>query len=402
MAFVHRGIAHMCSVITSAAVPTGVGSTLGNKGGVGVYFKVANTRILIVNAHLAAHQTAEKRRNAEFNRINKMIPFLLEKKHPAVAKSTVQPSTPKMPPTAPKSTTSSETATATETAAVASTPNETPQEEVTAAATTSATAAIATVAEGTTGTQDVGAGGVRMAGGGTDCDDALAQAMAILNDADQPQDDNAAANQITDMEGNIQSVQFVEENDIAGLLKMEKKLSRAVFSNPNAKSGAEEVDGGASKQAGDEGASADPAAAARAAAAALQGADADDAEEGDNTEGAVIQNDLTSNTLGGGDNDATPLTDNDHSRGAATFEASAQGAGAGTASTTMNPNGIASSFQAGVDAAELQTSTNNAADMDGEAILDVPISSEKTLENTADLVVFMGDLNYRIKGNRYM
>jgi hypothetical protein len=389
----------MCSVITSAAVPTGVGSTLGNKGGVGVYFKVANTRILIVNAHLAAHQTAEKRRNAEFNRINKMIPFLLEKKQPAVAKSTVQPSTPKMPPTAPNLTTSTETAT--ETAAVASTSNETPQEEVTAAATTIATAAIAKVAEGTTGTQDVGAGGFRMAGGGTDCDDTLAQAMAILNDAEQPQDDNAAANQITDMEGNIQSVQFVEENDIAGLLKMEKKLSRAVFSNPNAKSGAEEADGGASKQAGDEGAGAgadpDPAAAASAAAAALQGADV---EEGDNTEGAVIQNDLTNNTLGG-DSDATPLTDNDHSRGAATFEAIAQGAGAGTASTTLNPNGIASSFQARLDAAELQTSAYNAGDMDGEAILDVPISSEKTLENTADLVVFMGDLNYRIKGNRY-
>lgn len=36
MVFVHKSISHLCSIVTSAAVPTGIASTLGNKGGVGV------------------------------------------------------------------------------------------------------------------------------------------------------------------------------------------------------------------------------------------------------------------------------------------------------------------------------------------------------------------------------
>ena len=42
---------------------------LGNKGGVGIRITIAGSRILFVNAHLAAHQNAVKERNAQFRRI---------------------------------------------------------------------------------------------------------------------------------------------------------------------------------------------------------------------------------------------------------------------------------------------------------------------------------------------
>lgn len=80
MAFVHKSIAHHCSVVTSAAVATGAGNTLGNKGGVAVYMKIANTRILIVNAHLAAHQNAERQRNQDYFKICRTLPQLLSRK----------------------------------------------------------------------------------------------------------------------------------------------------------------------------------------------------------------------------------------------------------------------------------------------------------------------------------
>lgn len=80
MAFVHKAIAPLCTVATSAAVPTGVGNTLGNKGGVGIFLKIGSTRILVVNAHLTAHQNAVRQRNNDFAKINRVLPSLLEKK----------------------------------------------------------------------------------------------------------------------------------------------------------------------------------------------------------------------------------------------------------------------------------------------------------------------------------
>lgn len=84
MAFVHRSLSHLCSVVTSAALPTGVGNTLGNKGAVAMYIQIGSTKMLVVNAHLSAHQKAEKQRNAEFQKMNVMLPQLLEKKDSAV------------------------------------------------------------------------------------------------------------------------------------------------------------------------------------------------------------------------------------------------------------------------------------------------------------------------------
>jgi hypothetical protein len=78
--FVHRSIANLCSVVTSAAVACGAGNTLGNKGAVSIFLKICNSKILVVNAHLSAHQHAERKRNAEFRKISLQMPILLEQK----------------------------------------------------------------------------------------------------------------------------------------------------------------------------------------------------------------------------------------------------------------------------------------------------------------------------------
>lgn len=79
MAFAHRSIAPLCSDIASAAVATGMGNTLGNKGAVGISMKIGKTRFVFVNAHLAAHQNAVKQRNKDYAKISKEMPGLLYK-----------------------------------------------------------------------------------------------------------------------------------------------------------------------------------------------------------------------------------------------------------------------------------------------------------------------------------
>ncbi|RYH06211.1 hypothetical protein EON65_43160 [archaeon] len=80
MVFAHEAIAHMCSVATSAAIAFGVGNTLGNKGAVGLLLRIGSSKIVVVNAHLSAHQNSVKQRNAEFHKINNLMPALLLKK----------------------------------------------------------------------------------------------------------------------------------------------------------------------------------------------------------------------------------------------------------------------------------------------------------------------------------
>lgn len=67
-------------MVRSAAAATGAGNTLGNKGGVAIYMKIGLTSILLVNAHLAAHQDKESQRNLDFDKISKTIPIMLERK----------------------------------------------------------------------------------------------------------------------------------------------------------------------------------------------------------------------------------------------------------------------------------------------------------------------------------
>lgn len=80
MAFIHEGLAHVCSLATSAAVATGAGNTLGNKGAVGLMLRIAGTKVIVVNAHFAAHQHAVKQRNAEFHKISAQMLGLLGKR----------------------------------------------------------------------------------------------------------------------------------------------------------------------------------------------------------------------------------------------------------------------------------------------------------------------------------
>lgn len=111
--FARRDIGHLVSCSEDAAVATGIGNVLGNKGGVALslrvrkecaplpysvafttihcdttikrhhkicfcssltllaqlHFQVAGARVLIVNSHLAAHDEFVDRRNADFHRI---------------------------------------------------------------------------------------------------------------------------------------------------------------------------------------------------------------------------------------------------------------------------------------------------------------------------------------------
>lgn len=78
--FVHKSIKHQCSNVVTAAVATGMGNTMGNKGAVGIAFSIGETRLLVVNAHLAAHDKAVKQRNADFERISNDLPVRLNKK----------------------------------------------------------------------------------------------------------------------------------------------------------------------------------------------------------------------------------------------------------------------------------------------------------------------------------
>jgi hypothetical protein len=79
VAFAHLSIASMCSDIASAAVATGMGNTLGNKGAVAISMRIGRTRFVFANAHLAAHQNAVKQRNSDYAKISKELPILLYK-----------------------------------------------------------------------------------------------------------------------------------------------------------------------------------------------------------------------------------------------------------------------------------------------------------------------------------
>ena len=79
MVFVHVAICPLVSDVHSAAVACGMGDRLGNKGGVGLSVKVADTRFVFVNAHLAAHQHDVAGRNAQVAKLYVELPYLLMK-----------------------------------------------------------------------------------------------------------------------------------------------------------------------------------------------------------------------------------------------------------------------------------------------------------------------------------
>lgn len=75
--FVHNSIKPLVSEISSAAVACGMANTLGNKGGVGISFRVADTKMLVINTHLSAHQNKVNDRNAQVWKILNDLPSLL-------------------------------------------------------------------------------------------------------------------------------------------------------------------------------------------------------------------------------------------------------------------------------------------------------------------------------------
>ena len=55
MIFVHRSLLPLISNVQSATVATGIGNTLGNKGGVGIAFQILERKLLFINCHFQAH-----------------------------------------------------------------------------------------------------------------------------------------------------------------------------------------------------------------------------------------------------------------------------------------------------------------------------------------------------------
>lgn len=68
--FMKRLVAQKCFEVRKDAVSCGIGNFMPNKGGVGIIAKVGSTRLLFINAHLAAHQDRTKQRNADYRRIS--------------------------------------------------------------------------------------------------------------------------------------------------------------------------------------------------------------------------------------------------------------------------------------------------------------------------------------------
>ena len=56
-------------------MPCGIGNRLGNKGAVAVSLCVGGTSFLFVNCHLAAHQRRTAQRNADYHRIDTLLPL---------------------------------------------------------------------------------------------------------------------------------------------------------------------------------------------------------------------------------------------------------------------------------------------------------------------------------------
>jgi phosphatidylinositol-bisphosphatase len=79
IAFVRISLAAHVHHVEHACVATGIGDVVGNKGGVALGFDIANTSLLFINAHLAAHQHAVAQRNADYHKICLRMP-LKEKK----------------------------------------------------------------------------------------------------------------------------------------------------------------------------------------------------------------------------------------------------------------------------------------------------------------------------------
>lgn len=371
MAFVHRGIAHLCSAVTSAAVPTGMGSTLGNKGGVGLYFRIGVTRFLVVNAHLAAHQTAEKRRNAEFNRINKMIPVLLEKRGAQFTSTN--------PSKVFKEAVKVNEGGSTPLTVVTETPVPSTKDDDAPSVSPEGPAAKLEQNQETDLNPAMDTNCINESNEENNGDRETPLQISINTHSKSHSVDLSAQHVIPSVETIVDKtghvIGEVDECYTVEATIPEAETEQAAISNAD-------------------GASEAVAANQTNLAPTLPDQDKNSKphlgledprnhqNEHSNTEGAVGSAVDLDNTLHSNLDSFTPL--------------------ATTPTTNRAPGAISTSnsSQAIDTLAEDGGDVNFKNRMDGTAILDVPINATKTLENTADLVVFMGDLNYRIKGNR--
>lgn len=73
--FVRARLFPYCHHIEHGAVATGIGSVMGNKGGVAIGFDIGATSLLFINAHFAAHQNAVAQRNDDYHKILSKLDF---------------------------------------------------------------------------------------------------------------------------------------------------------------------------------------------------------------------------------------------------------------------------------------------------------------------------------------
>lgn len=71
--YAHKSIVPTISEVAKSYVPCGILGMIGNKGGVGIRFKVMHTSFAIVNCHLAAGQGGSDKRNSNLHDIEKKI-----------------------------------------------------------------------------------------------------------------------------------------------------------------------------------------------------------------------------------------------------------------------------------------------------------------------------------------
>lgn len=71
--YVHSALLPLIDNIESSAVATGLGNHLGNKGGIGISFRLGHTSILFMNCHLAAGQKETEDRHKDALKINTNI-----------------------------------------------------------------------------------------------------------------------------------------------------------------------------------------------------------------------------------------------------------------------------------------------------------------------------------------
>lgn len=75
MIFLHRTLWRFCSEVETCHVATGFANCIGNKGSTQVAFRLGNTRLLFMNAHLAAHQGQMEERTRSMQRILESSPI---------------------------------------------------------------------------------------------------------------------------------------------------------------------------------------------------------------------------------------------------------------------------------------------------------------------------------------